>query len=183
MKVFDTPLPEVKTFEPRVFSDSRGYFFENWNAGRYADFGIPNQFVQDNISYSTQNVVRGLHFQHPNPQGKLISILNGEIFDVAVDIRPNSPSFKQWVGVTLSAEHHRQLWIPEGFAHGFAVLSSSALVSYKTTAHYSPQDEQTLIWNDPQIGISWPVKNPIVSEKDIQGLTLKEISLDKLGSI
>lgn len=180
MKAFDTALPEVKIFEPRVFSDSRGYFFETWNASRYADFGIPNRFVQDNISYSTQNVVRGLHFQDPNSQGKLISVLNGEVFDVAVDIRPDSPTFKKWVGVTLSAENHRQLWIPVGFAHGFAVLSSSTLVSYKTTAHYSPEDEQTLIWNDPEIGISWPIKNPIVSQKDRQGLTLREISLDKL---
>lgn len=174
MKQFDTSLPEVKLIEPRIFSDSRGFFFENWNSNRYCEMGISDPFVQDNISFSKQNVIRGLHFQHPNDQGKLISVLEGEIFDVAVDIRPNSSHFKKWIGFNLSSTNHRQLWIPKGFAHGFAVLSSTALVSYKTTQYYSPKDELTLRWDDPTVNVSWPIETPILSDKDLSGKQLNQ---------
>ena len=183
MKLSNTSLPGVFLIEPKVFSDPRGFFWENWNAAKYKSLGISNEFVQDNISYSKHGVIRGLHFQNPKGQGKLISVLQGSIFDVAVDIRPNSPYFKQWVGFELSAENHYQLWIPRGFAHGFGVLSSDALVSYKTDDYYSPSDEQTLFWNDPEIKVVWPIKNPIISEKDLQGLCLNEFSIEKLPNI
>lgn len=169
--------------EPLVFSDSRGFFFENWNKARYEGSGLPESFAQDNISFSNQGVLRGLHFQHPSPQGKLVSVLDGEILDVAVDIRKGSPSFGKWLGFNLSSLNHHQLWIPAGFAHGFCVLSSKALVSYKSSDYYSPKNESTIIWNDPFINIEWPISNPILSEKDLKGISLSLISDSKLPQL
>ncbi|NBY19925.1 dTDP-4-dehydrorhamnose 3,5-epimerase [bacterium] len=183
MKIINTSLPEVIIIEPKVHLDSRGLFYENWNRNRYAELGIPSEFAQDNLSRSNQGVLRGLHIQHPNAQGKLISVLEGEIFDVAVDLRTNSPTFKKWVSVNLSSKNHHQLWIPKGFAHGFLVLSNSALVSYKASDFYSPEDEMTILWNDPQIKIDWPMKTPDLSEKDLRGKLLSEVPLEKLPKI
>lgn len=180
MKCNDTELLGVKLIEPQVFFDNRGLFFEGWNALRYSRVGIQSGFVQDNFSSSNHNVVRGLHFQHPNDQGKLISVIQGKIFDVAVDIRPNSPQYKRWAGFELSDENHHQLWIPPGFAHGFAVLSSNAIVCYKTTDYYSPESEQTIRWDDPDINVKWPFTNPTVSPKDRAGKSLAEIPSNKL---
>ncbi len=180
MKIFNTAIPEVLLIKPKVLTDSRGFFFEHWHRNRYQEVGLPKEFAQDNISFSKEKVLRGLHFQHPNDQGKLISVLAGEIFDVAVDIRPNSPNFKQWVGFSLSSENHHQLWIPKGFAHGFLVMSSSALVSYKSTDFYNPQNELTLLWNDPELNIEWPAHNPELSEKDLRGISISEIDQLKL---
>jgi dTDP-4-dehydrorhamnose 3,5-epimerase len=175
MITIPTALPEVVIVETPVFGDERGYFFETWQSVRYGAAGLPSEFLQVNISYSRRGVLRGLHFQNPHPQGKLLSVLQGEIFDVAVDIRRGAPHFGQWVGVTLSAENRRQLYVPEGFAHGFCVLSEAALVQYKCTALYQPKSERSLLWDDPQIGIAWPVAHPILSEKDLRAPRLGEI--------
>lgn len=180
MKVTPQSIPDLLLIEPDVFGDARGFFVETWNAQRYADAGIPYGFVQDNLSFSRQGIVRGLHAQNPNPQGKLIQVLQGSIFDVAVDIRRGSPTFGQWHGVELSADNAHQFWIPPGFVHGFAVLSETALVSYKCTDLYSPTDEFTVQWNDPRIGIKWPVEEPILSAKDQKGVPLADIAEDKL---
>jgi dTDP-4-dehydrorhamnose 3,5-epimerase len=157
MKVVELVLPGLKLIEPKVFGDSRGHFLETWNAGRYAHHGIPGPFVQDNLSRSARNTVRGLHFQDPNAQGKLVSVVAGAVWDVAVDMRRASPAFGKWFGVELSAENRRQLWVPEGFAHGFAVLSEFADFAYKVTAPYSPHDEHCLRWDDPALGIDWKI--------------------------
>jgi dTDP-4-dehydrorhamnose 3,5-epimerase len=169
VNVIETDLRGVLIIEPKVFGDDRGFFMETWNKERYAEAGIPTEFVQDNLSFSRKGVLRGLHFQDPNPQGKLVSVLQGEVFDVAVDIRRGSPTFGKWVGVNLSFENKRQLYVPEGFAHGFCVVSESALFSYKCTDWYNSDAEQTLIWNDPNIGVKWPFDNPLLSEKDKVG--------------
>ena len=180
MNVIPTLLPGAVIIEPKVFGDSRGYFLETWNQSRYAEAGLPATFVQDNLSFSAQGVLRGLHLQVPTSQAKLVSVLIGEVFDVAVDVRVGSPTFGQWIGVTLSAENRRQFFVPEGFAHGFAVTSETALFAYKCTNDYAPKDELTVLWNDPEIGIKWPLSAPTLSAKDQQGLRLSEIPRERL---
>jgi dTDP-4-dehydrorhamnose 3,5-epimerase len=177
MKFLDTSLPGVKIIEPVVYGDPRGFFMETFQALRFAEAGLPTEFVQDNHSGSQRGILRGLHYQIRQTQGKLVRVVRGEIFDVAVDLRRSSASFGKWEGVILSAKNHRQLWIPPGFAHGFYVLSDWAEVVYKTTDYYAPQWERTLLWNDPQVGIGWPLIGgaaPRISEKDEQGKTLKD---------
>lgn len=171
MKRLETTLADVWLIELQIFSDARGEFFETWNRRVFAGLGLDVDFVQDNHSRSFQNALRGLHYQLDPPQGKLVHVTSGEIFDVAVDLRRHSPSFGRWVGVTLTAEQPRLLWIPPGFAHGFCVLSASAEVLYKTTAYWSPASERSLAWNDPQLAIAWPLAGPpILSAKDATGL-------------
>ena len=172
VKTIETGIPGLIIIEPVVHGDARGFFMETWNAARYKAVGLPGQFVQSNLSRSGPGVIRGLHYQNPEPQGKLVSVLEGRVFDVAVDIRPDSPSFRQWAGVELSAENHRQLYVPEGFAHGFCVLSAEVVVEYKCTDVYNPGDELGLIWNDPDIGINWPIDQPLLSQKDSAALRL-----------
>ncbi len=166
MKVIPTSLPEVVIVEPKVFGDKRGFFMETYHKDRYKNAGINSVFVQDNISFSVQNTLRGLHFQINRPQAKLVQVISGEIFDVAVDIRKDSPTFGKWAGVYLSGESRHQLFIPEGFAHGFFVLSQTALFMYKCSDFYSSSDEGGILWSDPDIGIEWPKADPIISEKD-----------------
>jgi dTDP-4-dehydrorhamnose 3,5-epimerase len=166
MKIIQTSIPEVIIFIPPVFTDSRGHFLETYQQQKYAEAGILKPFVQDNQSYSTKNVLRGLHFQLRHPQAKLVRVTRGSVFDVAIDIRKNSPTFGKWHGEILSAENKKQLYIPENFAHGFCVLSDSAEFLYKCTDFYVPGDEAGLIWNDAQLGIKWPIDQPILSEKD-----------------
>ncbi len=180
MDVINTSLPEVLLIKPKIFKDSRGFFLESWNSARYEEIGLPKIFLQDNISYSEHGVLRGLHFQEPNAQGKLISVLKGDIFDVAVDIRLGSPRFGKWVGLTLTADTHHQIWIPPGFAHGFLVTSPTALVSYKSSAFYSPETEGTVLWNDPALNIIWPLSNPNLAEKDMKAPPLSQIPQSKL---
>ena len=176
MNVVPTRLPGVLLVEPRAFGDERGYFFESWSAARYEAAGIPPAFVQDNISYSRRGILRGLHLQNPHAQGKLVSVLRGEVFDVVVDVRTGSPTFGQWVGVLLSATNHRQLWVPEGFAHGFCVTGDEALFHYKCTDGYHPECEMALRWNDPAIGIQWPLEAPALNAKDAGAPTLAELT-------
>ncbi len=183
MNVIETDLRGVLIIEPKVFGDDRGFFMETWNKERYAEAGIPTEFVQDNLSFSSRGVLRGLHFQDPNPQGKLVSVLQGEVYDVVVDIRFSSPTFGKWTGVTLSSENKRQLYIPEGFAHGFYVTSEVALFSYKCTDLYNPETEGVILWDDPDLGIDWPGGNVEISQKDHNGLRLSEIPLDRLPGI
>jgi dTDP-4-dehydrorhamnose 3,5-epimerase len=176
MKIIQTDLPDVLILEPRRFSDARGYFFEAYNERSFASAGIPEQFVQDNQSHSKKGVLRGLHFQVAQAQGKLVRAINGEIFDVAVDLRRGSPSLGRWIGVRLSAASQQMIWIPKGFAHGFYTLSDSADVHYKVTDFYAPEHERTLLWNDPEIAIDWPLDGePILSEKDLAGLGFREV--------
>ena len=175
MKITPTKLDGVVILQPNVYPDSRGFFFELWNKKRNTEAGLPADLVQDNVSFSNKGVLRGLHLQNPNPQGKLVSVLHGEIFDVAVDVREGSPTFGEWISVVLTGALHNQLYIPPGFAHGFQVLSENATVMYKTTDYWSPSSERTLLWNDPAIGIEWPIAEPIVSAKDAQGVSLAEI--------
>jgi dTDP-4-dehydrorhamnose 3,5-epimerase len=174
MQVIQTEIPDVLILEPRVFGDDRGFFFESYNEQTLADqAGMTLKFVQDNHSRSVQSVLRGLHYQTQQPQGKLVRVAIGEVFDVAVDIRRSSSSFGQWVGVRLSAENKRQLWIPPGFAHGFLAMSPIAEVLYKATDYYAPQYERSILWDDPDIGIVWPVAAaPILSAKDMAGSRL-----------
>lgn len=169
MKVIDTSIPDVKIIEPAVFGDERGFFMETWNQRKFEELvsGRPTSFVQDNHSKSKQGILRGLHFQTENTQGKLVRVTSGEVFDVAVDIRKSSATFGQWVGVYLSAENKRQLWVPEGFAHGFYVTSEVAEFVYKCTDYYNPGAEESIIWNDESLSIKWPIsKEPLLSEKD-----------------
>ena len=180
MKVIKTKLSGVVIIEPKVFGDARGFFLETWQQTRYSEAGLPEKFVQDNLSYSTKGVLRGLHYQKPGAQGKLVYVLHGEVFDVAVDIRVGSPTFGQWVGVTLSSENKRQFYVPEGFAHGFCVTSDIALFAYKCTDFYNQAAEGGVIWNDPDIGIQWPIANPILSPKDVQHDRLRDIKPEKL---
>jgi len=166
MRVVPTELPDVLVLEPVVHRDARGFFLETYHSERFATAGIAGPFVQDNHSRSERGVLRGLHAQKRRPQGKLVRAVQGEIFDVAVDVRPGSPTFGRWTGVTLDAESFRQLWIPVGFLHGFCVMSDSAEIEYKCTALYDREDEIGVAWNDPDIGIVWPIANPILSPKD-----------------
>ena len=173
MKRIETTLPEVVLLEPKVFGDARGFFYESWNKKMLADVGLDLEFVQDNHSRSSRGVLRGLHYQIQQPQGKLVRVAAGEVFDVAVDLRRRSPTFGRWCGTVLSAENKRMLWIPEGFAHGFLVLSESADFLYKTTNYYAPAHERCISWNDPDIGIQWPSQEPpLVSSKDQLGSLL-----------
>lgn len=180
MQIIETNLPGVLLIEPKVFGDDRGFFMETYQADRYAEAGIPGPFVQDNLSFSQRGVLRGLHFQNPNAQGKLVHVLQGEVFDVAVDIRVGSPTFGQWLGYTLSAENKRQLWVPEGFAHGFCVTSNTALFAYKCTRLYAPECEQAIRWDDPAIDIEWPLDTPSLSGKDSQARLLADMPVEHL---
>ena len=176
MNIKSTRLSGVVLIEPTVFGDRRGFFKESWNRRKFAELGLQLDFVQDNVSLSRQGILRGLHFQNPHPQGKLVQALQGEVFDVAVDIRRGSPTFGQWFGQRLSAENHLQLYIPEGFAHGFCVLSETALFAYKCTDFYDPRAEHCLRWDDPDIGIDWPLNRPpILSTKDEAAYRLREM--------
>jgi dTDP-4-dehydrorhamnose 3,5-epimerase len=171
-------LPEVLLVEPKVFGDARGYFFESYSARRYAEAGVPGgpaAFVQDNVSYSRRGVLRGLHYQYPFGQGKLVGVLRGEVFDVAVDVRRGSPTFGRWAGECLSEGNKRQLYLPPGFAHGFLVTSPDALVAYKCTDYYHPEAERSIRWDDPRIGIDWPLDQPVVSAKDDVAVTLDAV--------
>ena len=174
MKATPLAIPDVILFEPKVFGDERGFFFESFNQRQFEEaVGRPVQFVQDNHSRSVKNVLRGLHYQIQQPQGKLVRVVAGEVFDVAVDLRQNSPTFGQWVGARLSAENKHQLWVPEGFGHGFVVLSETADFLYKTTDYYAPEHERCIAWNDPTLGIDWPInEGPSLSAKDSRGLLL-----------
>ncbi len=175
MKLIPTAIPEVVLLEPKVFGDDRGFFFESWNKRTFTELGITADFVQDNHSKSQKNVLRGLHYQIENAQGKLVRVTAGEVYDVAVDLRRSSPTFGQWVGFTLSAADKRMAWIPPGFAHGFCVTSESAEFLYKTTDYWSPAHERTLLWNDPQLAIPWPLSGePLLAAKDATGTPLAE---------
>ncbi len=180
MKVIETELPGVLIIEPKVFGDERGFFTETWNKQLYTDAGIAADFVQDNLSMSRRGVLRGLHFQNPNAQGKLVTVLQGEVYDVAVDIRRGSPTFGQWASVRLSSENRRLIYIPEGFAHGFCVTSETALFSYKCTDRYNPGAEGSILWNDPDLAIDWPIDSPELSVKDRQGIRLKDFPVERL---
>ncbi len=183
MKVLSTRLPGVVLLEPRVFSDERGYFLETWSRERYVDVGIEEGFVQDNLSFSLRKVLRGMHFQNPLPQGKLVGVVSGAVYDVAVDLRRDSPTFAEWVGTELSSENRLQMYVPEGFAHGFVVTSGSALFSYKCTRVYSPRDERSLRWDDPDVGIGWPDGAPLLSAKDAAAPRLRDIPEDLLFGV
>jgi dTDP-4-dehydrorhamnose 3,5-epimerase len=176
MKVIPTKIPDVLILEPTVFGDDRGFFFESFNAKTFTEItGVQVDFVQDNHSRSAKNVLRGMHYQIQQPQGKLVRVVVGSVFDVAVDLRKNSPTFAEWVGCILSAENKRQFWVPPGFAHGFLVLSEVAEFLYKTTDYYAPEYERSLLWNDFDVGIDWPLSDPpILSRKDQNASTLKE---------
>jgi len=180
MKVTQTALPGVLILEPKVFGDERGFFMETWQRQRYRELGIDADFVQDNLSFSQAGVLRGLHFQNPNAQGKLVQVLQGEVYDVAVDIRIGSPSFGQWAAVRLSSENKRQFYVPPDFAHGFCVLSETALFSYKCTDYYNSDAEASIRWDDPAIGIKWPIDSPSLSEKDRDALTLDRLPRERL---
>ena len=180
MNVVRTPIQGLVVIEPRVFGDERGFFFESYQQARYTQAGLPSCFVQDNLSRSQQGVLRGLHFQVEHPQGKLVSVIRGEVFDVAVDLRKDSPTFGQWYGTTLSDANHRQMYLPPWMAHGFCVLSETADFQYKCTEFYQPGDEGGLLWNDPDIGIDWPIDEPILADKDQKWPCLKDIPGDRL---
>ena len=175
MKISETSLAGVMRVEPMVFEDDRGFFLETYNALRYAEAGIAEPFVQDNLSFSARGVLRGLHLQNPSPQGKLVYVLQGEVFDVAVDVRVGSPHFGHWAGVKLSGDNRQQLYIPEGFAHGICVTSDTALFAYKCTGLYNVEAELSIAWNDPQIGIDWPVDIPSLSDKDTAAPRLADV--------
>ncbi|MGF1603858.1 MAG: dTDP-4-dehydrorhamnose 3,5-epimerase [Thermosynechococcaceae cyanobacterium] len=168
MYVRETPLPGVLIFEPKIYQDERGLFFESYQVERYREAGINETFVQDNLSCSTKDILRGLHYQAQHPQGKLVSVAVGAVFDVCVDLRPGSPTLGQWFGQVLSDQNHWQMYIPPGFAHGFCVTSEMAVFTYKCTDFYAPQDEYSLRWNDPTVGIEWPTALPVLSKKDAE---------------
>ena len=180
MNIIRCDLPGLLIIEPKVFGDARGFFLETWNRSRYHEAGLEADFVQDNLSYSRRGILRGLHYQNPKPQGKLLQVLLGEVFDVAADLRRSSSTFGKWHGLVLSAENKRQFYIPPGFAHGFVVLSETALFHYKCTELYSPKDEMSIRWDDPDIGIEWPLKEPLLSERDAKGARLSDIPSDRL---
>jgi len=180
MQVTPLALPEILLIEPRVFRDERGHFLEIFQSRRYPEHGMPSHFVQDNISYSHRGVIRGLHYQLRHPQGKLVLPLVGEIWDVVVDIRRGSPRFGKWLAITLTADPCCQLYVPPGFAHGFAVVSDTATVLYKCTDYWHPEDEYGIIWNDPALGIPWPATDPVLSGKDLEFPTLKEMPPEHL---
>jgi dTDP-4-dehydrorhamnose 3,5-epimerase len=175
VRVLETDLPGCVVIEPQVFGDERGWFFESWNRERYAAHGLDLQFVQGNVSRSARGVLRGLHYQWPNPQGKLVSVLEGEVWDVAVDIRRGSPTFGRWTAAVLSADNKRQFWIPEGFAHGFVALSEHALFTYLCTAPYDREADAGIRWNDPALAIDWPVAEPALSPKDAGAPLLADV--------
>jgi len=177
VKIVETAIPGPLIVEPRVFGDERGFFMETWNERAFREAGLDCEFVQDNHSHSQKGVLRGLHFQNPGAQGKLVRVSRGAVFDVAVDLRRSSDYFGQWIGVELSAANKRMLWVPEGFAHGFLTLSDDTDFMYKCTAPYAPDTEYTLAWDDPEVGIDWPqeIADPVISEKDAKGLSLKEV--------
>ncbi|WP_343462921.1 dTDP-4-dehydrorhamnose 3,5-epimerase [Pantoea sp.] len=177
MKIIDTDIPDVKIIEPAVFGDERGFFMETWQQKKFEELVCPRTFVQDNHSKSIKGILRGLHYQTVNTQGKLVRVVAGEVYDVAVDMRKSSPTFGKWVGVYLSAENKRQLWVPEGFAHGFYVTSESAEFVYKCTDYYNPQHEHSILWSDKSIDIDWPIKEgeqPSLSNKDKDGILFKD---------
>jgi dTDP-4-dehydrorhamnose 3,5-epimerase len=180
VKVIQTSLPGLVLLEPVVFGDARGFFFETWNAERYAAQGLPSSFVQSNVSSSSKGVLRGLHYQWPRPQGKLVTVLQGEVYDVAVDIRRGSPTFGRWEAFILSGENRRQLWIPPGFAHGFAVLSDDALFNYLCTDVYVKEADASVRWNDADIAVDWPISAPTLSSKDEQAPFLQDIPAERL---
>lgn len=180
MKIIETTLPGCVVVEPAVFADARGFFFELWNAERFGEHGLPTRFAQSNVSASSQGVLRGLHYQWPRPQGKLVGVLEGEVYDVAVDIRRGSPTFGRWEAVILNARNKRLFWIPEGFAHGFAVLSERAVFSYLCTDVYLRQADAGVRWNDPDIGVDWPLGRPQLSDKDRDAPRLRDIPPDRL---
>jgi dTDP-4-dehydrorhamnose 3,5-epimerase len=180
MEVQTTKIPGLVIIDPAVHGDERGFFMESYSRDRYAEAGLPREFVQDNLSLSANGILRGLHLQHPNGQGKLCSVLEGEVFDVAVDVRVGSPTFGQWESVVLSADNKRQFYIPPGFAHGFCVLSERALFSYKCTGLWVAKDELGVAWDDPAIGIEWPIEAPKLSEKDLRNPRLEDIAGDRL---
>jgi len=175
MNIIETKLSGVLIIEPKVFPDERGYFFESWNSKRYRQSGIPGPFVQDNISFSKKGVLRGLHFQYPQSQGKLIQVLSGEVLDVVVDICVGSPTYGRWHGEILSESNHRQMYVPPGFAHGYCVTSETAIFSYKCTDFYNPDTEHGIVFNDPDIGIEWPIEKPVLSAKDEAYPRLKDL--------
>ena len=178
MKLIETDIEGLLIIEPRIFGDDRGFFMESWNAASFAEQGLDLHFVQDNHSRSQKGVLRGLHFQNPAPQGKLVRVVQGAVWDVAVDLRKASPSFGKWFGVELSAQNKLMFWVPEGFAHGFLTLEDDTDFLYKCTAPYAPQHEHTLAWDDPIVGVEWPLDmaDPIVSKKDAEGLSLDEVT-------
>ena len=183
MRVIATELDDVLCIEPRVFGDQRGYFFESWSRRLYEEVGIVGDLVQDNVSFSSRGVLRGLHLQNPHAQGKLVQVARGSVFDVAVDVRMGSKNFGKWVGYELSEENHRQLYIPPGFAHGFCVLSEVALFTYKCTDYYCRESEIGVHYADPEIGIAWPIDDPLVSEKDAKHPRLSEIPRERLPKL
>jgi dTDP-4-dehydrorhamnose 3,5-epimerase len=180
MKLTRCDIAGLVVIEPKVFGDARGFFLETWNEQRYREAGLALPFVQDNLSSSSRGTLRGLHFQNPRSQGKLVWVIAGEVFDVAVDLRRSSPTFGRWHGLTLSGQNRLQFYIPPGFAHGFTVVSETALFAYKCTEFYSPKDELTLRWDDPDVGVSWPLREPVLSEKDKNGVRLKDLPPDRL---
>ncbi len=180
MKIIETDLPGCVVIEPRVFGDARGFFYEGWNRARFAQAGLDFPVVQSNVSSSVRGVLRGLHYQWPNPQGKLVNVLEGEVFDVAVDIRRGSPTFGRWAGAMLTAENRRHFWIPEGFAHGFAVVSERAVFSYLCTNVYDAAADAGIRWNDAALGIDWPIAQPILSAKDETAPFLADVPAERL---
>ena len=180
MKVEKTKFPGLFVLKPQAFGDVRGYFMELYHSEKYANAGIRATFVQDNISVSRQGCLRGLHYQFPNSQGKLIWAVQGSVFDVVVDIRRGSPTFGQWFGTEISSDNRKQLWVPPGFAHGFCVMSETVAFMYKCTDFYSPQSEYTILWNEPSLNIKWPLLSPVLSEKDKNGHLLRDIDPEKL---
>jgi dTDP-4-dehydrorhamnose 3,5-epimerase len=180
MKFIATSLPGCAVIEPQVFGDARGFFYESYNEAKFREASIDRKFVQSNVSRSSRGVLRGLHYQWPHPQGKLVSVLEGEVYDVAVDIRRGSPTFGQWAGVLLTAENHRHFWIPEGFAHGFCVLSEFATFAYQCTDLYDAKADGGIRWNDAAIGIDWPMAAPLLSDKDNKAPLLAEVPADRL---
>jgi dTDP-4-dehydrorhamnose 3,5-epimerase len=180
LKVLESSLDGVCIIEPAVYGDARGFFTETYNMERYRAAGLGQPFVQDNLSFSVRGTLRGLHYQHPHDQAKLVMAVKGEIFDVAVDIRWGSPRFGQWVGIRISEDNKRQVFIPEGFAHGFCVLSETAIVTYKCSDLYHPGSEGGLLWNDPDLGIDWPVEDPLISDKDRRNAYLKDLQAERL---
>jgi dTDP-4-dehydrorhamnose 3,5-epimerase len=180
MNVLPTELEGVLIIEPRIFGDHRGFFLETYQQRRYRDSGVDAQFIQDNLSFSVRRTLRGLHYQFSNQQAKLVQVLDGEIYDVAVDIRYGSPTFGRYVGALLSSQNHRQLYIPKGFAHGFCVLSDTALFAYKCDDYYAPEYEGGICWNDPEIAIAWPLPDPILSDRDARLPALSRVDPDRL---
>ena len=180
MKTTKLRIEGLLLIEPKVFGDARGFFVETYNAKRYAEVGLADQFVQDNLSFSARGVLRGLHFQEPCGQGKLVSVLQGEVYDVAVDIRLGSPTFGQWLGVTLNGENKHQFYVPPGFAHGFVATRDDTFFSYKCTQLYQPENEGSILWNDPALGIPWPVAEPSLAAKDKAGICLADFPRERL---